>query len=76
MLKACACAGEQGSRGAGEQGSRGEFNVPCSFPSAPLPLCPSAFQTCEKCGLNSRTQIAMPSMNPPVIPSSCCKKPL
>ncbi|MEH1786698.1 MAG: hypothetical protein V7L23_14230 [Nostoc sp.] len=39
MLKACACAGEQGSRGAGEQGSRGEFNVPCSFPSAPLPLC-------------------------------------
>ncbi|MEH1789266.1 MAG: hypothetical protein V7L23_27735 [Nostoc sp.] len=36
MLKACACAGEQGSRGAGEQGSRGEFNVPCSFPSAPL----------------------------------------
>ncbi|MEH1785617.1 MAG: hypothetical protein V7L23_08500 [Nostoc sp.] len=66
MLKACACAGEQGSRGAGEQGSkgageqgsRGEFNVPCSFPSAPLPLCPSAplplcpsaFQTCEKCG--------------------------
>ncbi|MEH1786223.1 MAG: hypothetical protein V7L23_11730 [Nostoc sp.] len=42
MLKACACAGEQGSRGAGEQGSRGEFNVPCSFPSAPLPLCPSA----------------------------------
>ncbi|MEH1789809.1 MAG: hypothetical protein V7L23_30685 [Nostoc sp.] len=23
MLKACACAGEQGSRGAGEQGSRG-----------------------------------------------------
>ncbi|MEH1785254.1 MAG: hypothetical protein V7L23_06580, partial [Nostoc sp.] len=23
-------------RGAGEQGSRGEFNVPCSFPSAPL----------------------------------------
>ncbi|MEH1784644.1 MAG: hypothetical protein V7L23_03315 [Nostoc sp.] len=42
MLKACACAGEQGSRGAGEQGSRGEFNVPCSFPSAPLPLYPSA----------------------------------
>ncbi|MEH1785609.1 MAG: hypothetical protein V7L23_08455 [Nostoc sp.] len=52
MLKACACAGEQGSRGAGEQGSRGEFNVPCSFPSAPLPLCPSAFQTCEKCGVS------------------------
>ncbi|MEH1785418.1 MAG: hypothetical protein V7L23_07460 [Nostoc sp.] len=50
MLKACACAGEQGSRGAGEQGSRGEFNVPSSIPSAPLPLCPSAFQTCEKCG--------------------------
>ncbi|MEH1788671.1 MAG: hypothetical protein V7L23_24565, partial [Nostoc sp.] len=45
-------AGEQGSRGAGEQGSRGEFNVPCSFPSAPLPLCPSAFQTCEKCGFS------------------------
>ncbi|MEH1785566.1 MAG: hypothetical protein V7L23_08240 [Nostoc sp.] len=43
MLKACACAGEQGSRGAGEQGSRGagesSINVPCSFPSAPLPLC-------------------------------------
>ncbi|OYE03290.1 hypothetical protein CDG79_19225 [Nostoc sp. 'Peltigera membranacea cyanobiont' 232] len=36
MLKACACAGEQGSRGAGEQGSRGEFNVPSSIPSAPL----------------------------------------
>ncbi|BBD70673.1 hypothetical protein NIES4072_70400 [Nostoc commune NIES-4072] len=42
------------SRGAGEQGSRGEFNVPCSFPSAPLPLCPSAHpspQACEKCGI-------------------------
>ncbi|MEH1785085.1 MAG: hypothetical protein V7L23_05685 [Nostoc sp.] len=46
----CRGAGEQGSRGAeeqrsrgaGEQRSRGEFNVPCSFPSAPLPLCPSA----------------------------------
>ncbi|WP_152592688.1 plasmid replication protein, CyRepA1 family [Nostoc sphaeroides] len=32
----------QGSRGAGEQGSRGEFNVPCSFPSAPQPLRTSA----------------------------------
>ncbi|MEH1789122.1 MAG: hypothetical protein V7L23_26970 [Nostoc sp.] len=42
MLKACACAGEQGSRGAGEQG-----RVQCALffplcPSAPLPLCPSA----------------------------------
>ncbi|MEH1784044.1 MAG: hypothetical protein V7L23_00155 [Nostoc sp.] len=60
MLKACACAGEQGSRGAGEQGSRGareQGRVQCALffplcPSAPLALCPSAFQTCEKCGLN------------------------
>jgi hypothetical protein len=36
---------------AGEQGSRGEICT-SSFPSAPLPLCPSAFQACEKCGLN------------------------
>ncbi|MEH1785474.1 MAG: hypothetical protein V7L23_07755 [Nostoc sp.] len=50
MLKACACAGEQGSRGAGEQGSRGareQGRVQCALffplcPSAPLPLCPSA----------------------------------
>ncbi|MEH1881854.1 hypothetical protein, partial [Nostoc sp.] len=48
-LKARACAGEQGSRGAGES-SNTKF-----FP--PLPLCPSApllYQTpeaCEKCGL-------------------------
>ncbi|MEH1787694.1 MAG: hypothetical protein V7L23_19475 [Nostoc sp.] len=55
MLKACACAGEQGSRGAeeqrsrgaGEQGSRGareQGRVQCALffplcPSAPLPLC-------------------------------------
>ncbi|WP_448265931.1 PAS domain S-box protein [Nostoc sp. DSM 114159] len=40
-------AGEQGSRGAGEQGSRGagehrRRSSSKSFPSAPLPLCPSA----------------------------------
>jgi len=34
-LKACACALEQGSRGAGEQGSRGEFKYQVLFP---LPL--------------------------------------
>ncbi|MEH1790747.1 MAG: hypothetical protein V7L23_35580 [Nostoc sp.] len=52
-------AGEQRSRGAGEQGSRGareQGRVQCALffplcPSAPLPLCPSAFQACEKCGL-------------------------
>ncbi|MEH1887810.1 hypothetical protein [Nostoc sp.] len=41
-LKARACAGEQGSRGAGEQGSRGENKNTKFFPlcpSAPLPLC-------------------------------------
>jgi len=41
-------AGEQGSRGAGEQGSKGEllykFFLLC--PSAPLPLCPSAYAPC------------------------------
>ncbi|MEH1792998.1 nSTAND1 domain-containing NTPase, partial [Nostoc sp.] len=46
----------QGSRGAGEQG---RVQIPSSFPSAPLPLCPSApllYQTpeaCEKCGIVS-----------------------
>ncbi|MEH1787974.1 MAG: hypothetical protein V7L23_20925 [Nostoc sp.] len=42
MLKACACAGEQGSRGAGEQGSRGageQGRVQCAKFN---PLCPSA----------------------------------
>ncbi|MEH1789019.1 MAG: hypothetical protein V7L23_26415 [Nostoc sp.] len=38
------CAGEQGSRGAGER-----FVQVLS----PLPLCPSAFQACEKCGNNN-----------------------
>ncbi|MEH1793596.1 hypothetical protein [Nostoc sp.] len=38
-LKARACAGEQGSRGAGES-SNTKFFPLC--PSAPLPLCPSA----------------------------------
>ncbi|MBC6432674.1 hypothetical protein FM036_18710 [Nostoc sp. HG1] len=54
MLKACACAGEQRSRGAGEQGSRGAEESYCtsSFPSAPLPLCPFP-QACEKCGLRN-----------------------
>ncbi|MEH1820344.1 MAG: hypothetical protein V7L31_14885 [Nostoc sp.] len=42
----------QRCKGAGEQGSRGEFNVPCSFPSAPLPLCSSA-QGFERCGEKS-----------------------
>jgi len=42
------------SRGAGEQGSRGEICT-SSFPSAPLPLCPSAFQACEKCGIGLLT---------------------
>ncbi|MEH1790018.1 MAG: hypothetical protein V7L23_31740 [Nostoc sp.] len=46
MLKACACAGEQGSRGAGESSM---CLVLC-----PPPLCPSAFQTCEKCGIHLR----------------------
>ncbi|WP_223278248.1 hypothetical protein, partial [Nostoc sp. 'Peltigera membranacea cyanobiont' 232] len=55
-LKARACAGEQGSRGAGER-----TKIPSSFPSAPLPLCPSApllYQTpeaCEKCGYGIHT---------------------
>ncbi|MEH1883061.1 hypothetical protein [Nostoc sp.] len=50
-LKARACAGEQGSRGAGESSM-------CLVLS-PLPLCPSApllYQTpeaCEKCGKGS-----------------------
>ncbi|MEH1785911.1 MAG: hypothetical protein V7L23_10095 [Nostoc sp.] len=56
MLKACACAGEQGSRGAGEQGSRGareQGRVQCALF---FPLCPSAFQTCEKCGINATSK--------------------
>ncbi|MEH1790745.1 MAG: hypothetical protein V7L23_35570 [Nostoc sp.] len=58
MLKACACAGEQGSRGAGEQrsrgageqrsrgageqGSKGAGESSMCLVLSPLPLCPSA----------------------------------
>ncbi|MEH1789932.1 MAG: hypothetical protein V7L23_31305 [Nostoc sp.] len=57
MLKACACAGEQGSRGAGEQGSRGareQGRVQCALF---FPLCPSAplhFKLVRNAGLRSR----------------------
>ncbi|MEH2032627.1 MAG: hypothetical protein V7K67_23790 [Nostoc sp.] len=53
MLKACACAGEQGSRGAEESSMCQVQSPPPLCPSAPLPLCPSAFQTCEKCGTST-----------------------
>ncbi|MEH1789041.1 MAG: hypothetical protein V7L23_26535 [Nostoc sp.] len=42
MLKACACAGEQGSKGAGESSMCLVLSPLPLCPSAPLPLRPSA----------------------------------